>query len=51
MYIDLVWEQIDLEGRLVNVPRTKNGDSVHVPLNADAIGALMPPLLPPGQLR
>jgi integrase len=41
MYIDLVWEQIDLNGRLATVRRTKNGDPVHVPLNADAIRALM----------
>jgi integrase len=41
MYIDLVWEHIDLNGRLATVPRTKNGDPVHVPLNADAIRALM----------
>ena len=41
MYIDLVWEHIDLNGRLATVPRTKNGDAVHVPLNADAIRALM----------
>jgi integrase len=41
MYIDLVWEHIDLDTRLATVPRTKNGDAVHVPLNADAIKALM----------
>jgi len=41
MYIDLVWEHIGLNGRLATVPRTKNGDPVHVPLNADAVRALM----------
>jgi integrase len=41
MYIDLLWEHIDLEGRLATVPRTKNGDTVHVPLNADAVKALL----------
>jgi integrase len=41
MYLDLIWENIDLAGRVAAVPRTKNGESVHVPLNADAVRALL----------
>jgi integrase len=41
MYRDLVWENIDLAAQVATVPRTKNGDPVHVPLNADAMKALM----------
>ena len=41
MYLDLVWENIDLDLRIASVPRTKNGDPVHIPLNADATKALM----------
>jgi integrase len=40
MYIDLVWENIDLDARVASVPRTKNGEPVHVPLNADAMQAI-----------
>jgi len=40
MYIDLVWENVDLEARVATIPRTKNDDPVHVPLNADAMKAL-----------
>lgn len=38
MYIDLVWENV---ARVASVQRTKNGDPVHIPLNADAMKALM----------
>ena len=41
MYIDLVWENVALDARIASVPRTKNGDPVHIPLNADAMKALM----------
>lgn len=41
MYLDLVWENVDLNLRVARVPRTKNGDAVHIPLNADAMKALM----------
>jgi integrase len=41
MYIDLVWENVALDTRVASVPRTKNGDPVHIPLNADAMKALM----------
>ena len=33
--------QQDLEARLATVPQTKNGEPVYVPLNADAVKALM----------
>jgi len=32
---------VDLQERVASVPRTKNGESVHVPLNADAVKALL----------
>jgi integrase len=41
MYFDFLWENIDLDLRVACVPRTKNGDAVHIPLNADAMKALM----------
>jgi integrase len=41
MCIDLVWENVALDARVASVPRTKNGDPVHIPLNADAMKALM----------
>jgi integrase len=41
LYQDLVWENIDLAARVATVPRTKNGEPVHIPLNADAMKALM----------
>lgn len=40
MYLDLTWENVDLQNRTAMVARTKNGDSVVVPLNADAMRAL-----------
>ena len=41
MYSDLVWENIDLAARVATIPRTKNGDPVHIPLNSDAMKAIM----------
>lgn len=41
MYFDLLWENVDLDLRVASVPRTKNGDPVHIPLNVDAVKALM----------
>ena len=41
MYQDLVWENTDLAARVATVPRTKNGEPVHIPLNAHAMQALM----------
>ena len=40
MYEDLVWDNVDLEGRTATIPHTKNGELVIVPLNDDAIRAL-----------
>jgi integrase len=37
---NLVWENVDLVSCVATVPITKNGDAVHVPLNADAMRAL-----------
>ena len=34
-------DYVDFAGRVTNVPHTKNGDPVHVPLNADALKSLM----------
>ena len=41
MYLYLVWENVDLAARTATVRRTKNGDPVTIPLNADAMKALM----------
>jgi integrase len=40
IYRDLVWENIDVVARVATIPRAKNGDPVHIPLNADAMKAL-----------
>jgi integrase len=40
MYLDLTWENVDLKNRIAVITRTKNGASVVVPLNADAMRAL-----------
>ncbi|MDA2912977.1 site-specific integrase [Acidobacteriia bacterium AH_259_A11_L15] len=34
------WDDVDLERRILTVPRSKNGETRHVPLNAAAIRAL-----------
>jgi integrase len=40
MYIALVWENVDLLNCTLTIPRTKNGDPIVLPLNADAMQAL-----------
>ena len=40
MYEDLMWENVDLQGRTATIHRTKNGEMVVVPLNDDAMRAL-----------
>ena len=41
MYVDLVWENVDLKARVAKIPRTKNDDAMYFPLNEDAMRALM----------
>jgi site-specific recombinase XerD len=41
MYQRLVWENVNLASRVATVPRTKNDAPVHVPLNDDAMRALV----------
>jgi integrase len=36
----LVWENVNLARRVLTVPRTKNGETRHVPLNGPALAAL-----------
>ena len=36
----LVWENVNRARRVLTVPRTKNGETRHVPLNGPAIAAL-----------
>jgi integrase len=36
----LTWDMVDWDGRMLNIPRTKNEEPIHVPLNAAAIAAL-----------
>jgi len=36
----LTWDMVDLKGRMLNIPRTKNEEPIHVPLNDVAIAAL-----------
>jgi integrase len=40
MYLDLMWENVDLATNVATIPRTKNGESVTIPLNAAALRAL-----------
>jgi integrase len=40
MYLYLTWENVDLAARTLTIPRTKNGDPITLPLNADAMRAL-----------
>jgi integrase len=40
MYMDLVWENVDLKARIAIIPETKNEDQVVVPLNDVAMRAL-----------
>ena len=41
MYRDLMWQNVDLLRRIAVIPKTKNGNSVTVALNADAMRALI----------
>jgi len=41
MYERLVWESVDLVEKIATIPRSKNGEPVHIPLNADAMRAIM----------
>jgi len=36
----LMWDMVDFRGRMLNIPRTKNEEPIHVPLNDAAIAAL-----------
>ena len=36
----LTWDMVDWEGRMLDIPRTKNEEAIHVPLNDVAIAAL-----------
>jgi integrase len=36
----LTWDMVDFKGRMLNIPRTKNEEPLHVPLNDVAIAAL-----------
>jgi integrase len=36
----LTWDMVDLSGRMLNIPRTKNEEPIHVPLNDAAVAAL-----------
>jgi integrase len=40
MYVDLVWENVNLAARTLTIPRTKNGESITLPLNSDAMRVL-----------
>jgi integrase len=36
----LTWDMVDFRGRMLNIPRTKNAEPVHVPSNDAAVAAL-----------
>ncbi len=36
----LTWEMVDWEARVLHIPRTKNGEPIHLPLNDSAIMVL-----------
>ena len=36
----LTWDMVDFRGRMLNIPRTKNEEPIHVPLNDFAMAAL-----------
>jgi integrase len=36
----LTWDMVDWKGRMLNIPRTKNEEPLHVPLNDAAVAAL-----------
>jgi integrase len=37
---ELTWDMVDWKGRMLNIPRTKNEEPIHVPLNDAAVAAL-----------
>ena len=41
MYIELTWDNVNLLGRTLTIKRTKSGDPITIPLNGDAMDALM----------
>jgi len=41
MYNELTWDNVDLLSRTLTIPRTKNGEAITIPLNGDAMEALM----------
>jgi integrase len=36
----LTWDMVDFMGRMLNIPRTKNEEPIHVPLDDVAVDAL-----------
>jgi integrase len=36
----LTWEMVDWNGRMLNIPTSKNGETLHIPLNNAAMSAL-----------
>ena len=36
----LTWAMVDWEGRMLNIPTSKNGEALHIPLNNAALAAL-----------
>ncbi len=36
----LTWEMVDWNGRMLNIPTSKNGEALHIPLNNAAMAAL-----------
>jgi integrase len=39
----LTWENVNMLRKVLTIPRSKNGDTRHVPLNATALSALAEP--------
>jgi len=37
---ELAWDMVDWKGRMLNIPRTKNEEPLHVPINDAALAAL-----------
>ncbi|MGC1907724.1 MAG: tyrosine-type recombinase/integrase, partial [Candidatus Acidiferrum sp.] len=36
----LTWSMVDWSGRMLNIPTSKNGEALHIPLNHAAFAAL-----------
>jgi len=36
----LMWAMVDWNSRMLNIPTSKNGEALHVPLNNEALAAL-----------